>query len=133
MSGRHLRPAEQKKKEAAAQKGRDAERERAERKRRLEAGFQQVRSRPLWTSRPSGPPRGGARLNFADEKEVDRVLKAGSDYQVLQLEPGASAAEAKKRYRQMAIALHPDKCDVPRAGEAFHRVVTAYRSISSFL
>ena len=77
--------------------------------------------------------RGGARLSFADDKEVDRVLKAGSDYQVLQLEPGASAAEAKKRYRQMAIALHPDKCDAPRAGEAFHRVVTAYRSISSFL
>lgn len=76
---------------------------------------------------------GSASISFADASEVERVLKASSDYAVLQLQPGVSASQAKKRYRQMAIALHPDKCATPQAGEAFHRLVTAYRNLSSYL
>jgi curved DNA-binding protein CbpA len=31
---------------------------------------------------------------------------------VLQLKPGAGAAALRRRYREMAVALHPDKCKV---------------------
>jgi hypothetical protein len=51
-------------------------------------------------------------LSAADSQEVERVLSARTDYAVLQLQPGAQAIQIKKRYRAMAIALHPDKCKV---------------------
>ena len=50
----------------------------------------------------------------ATEREVARVLCARDDYEVLRLAPGAAMSALKKRYREMAVALHPDKCRVRR-------------------
>ena len=45
-----------------------------------------------------------------DDREVARVLKARDDYEVLRLSPGCPLPALKKRYREMAVLLHPDKC-----------------------
>ncbi len=48
----------------------------------------------------------------ANAVEVARVLAAPSDHAVMQLRPGVDKKTAKKKYRDMCIALHPDKCKV---------------------
>ena len=35
--------------------------------------------------------------------------------------------DVRRRYKLLAKALHPDKCDLPRADEAFKRVAEAFR------
>ncbi len=55
---------------------------------------------------------GRAPVSAADAAEVARVLAARDDYEVLSIQPGASSAAVRKRYREMAVALHPDKCQV---------------------
>ena len=58
-------------------------------------------------ARPDAP-----KVNAASNAEVDRVLSAKTDLDVMQVKPGASTAAIKKRYRAMTLALHPDKCKV---------------------
>lgn len=70
---------------------------------------------------------------FADDKEINRVLSAKSDYALLKLSPGCSAAELRKRYREMALSCHPDKCSHPKSQEAFRKIVTAYTSLQKYL
>lgn len=53
-----------------------------------------------------------ATVSAADAAEVARVLAARDDYAVLRVQPGASSAALRKRYREMAVSLHPDKCRV---------------------
>lgn len=53
-----------------------------------------------------------ATVSAADTAEVARVLAARDDYAVLCVQPGASSAAVRKRYREMAVSLHPDKCRV---------------------
>ena len=38
------------------------------------------------------------------------MLRARDDYEVLRLSPGCPLPVLKKRYREMAVMLHPDKC-----------------------
>ena len=52
------------------------------------------------------------KVSAASSAEVDRVLAAKTDLDVMQVKPGASTAAIKKRYRAMTLALHPDKCKV---------------------
>ena len=33
-------------------------------------------------------------------------------YELLQINPGADALSIKRKYRELAVALHPDKCKV---------------------
>lgn len=49
---------------------------------------------------------------------------------MLQVEQGASAAVIRKRYRDLAVSLHPDKCSVPDATLAFQRLVAAFTALS---
>ena len=37
------------------------------------------------------------------------LLRARDDYEVLRLSPGCTLTALKKRYREMAVVLHPDK------------------------
>lgn len=71
-------------------------------------------------------------IKFADEEEVKRVLSARNDYDVLQLQPGADAATVRRRYREMAVSLHPDKCKTDNAAQAFNRLVTAYQQLHKY-
>eukprot|EP00884_Botryococcus_braunii_P000883 jgi/Botrbrau1/10796/Bobra.0064s0002.1 len=68
----------------------------------------------------------------ADEVEVARVLAASTDYAVLQVQPGTAAADIKRRFREMAISLHPDKCKVEGASDAFQRMAAAYQNVLKF-
>ena len=113
----------------AEQQAKAAEREL--RKRKLEAGFSSAFAAAKEAA-DADIAASRAPVSFADHVEVERVLAAGSDYGVLRLAPGADAASVRKRYRAMAVQLHPDKCKVARAGDAFHRLVQAYQQLSKY-
>lgn len=51
---------------------------------------------------------------------------------LLQLQPGATGAAVRRRYRELAVTLHPDKCRSEGASEAFQRLVRAYQSLLQF-
>jgi DnaJ family protein B protein 12 len=58
---------------------------------------------------------------------VARCLRAGDDpYGVLGVARGAGEEDVKKAYRKLALKLHPDKCRVPHADEAFKAVSRAF-------
>jgi len=46
-----------------------------------------------------------------------------------QLNPGASADQIRRSFKAMAMAIHPDKCSLPAAAEAFQRLSTAYNRL----
>lgn len=48
----------------------------------------------------------------ADSTEVTRVLSAKSHLDCLQLPANSTRDALKRKYRSMAVALHPDKCKV---------------------
>jgi DnaJ-domain-containing protein 1 len=50
-------------------------------------------------------------------------------YAVLGVEPGASAAEIKKRYWRLSLLIHPDKCGHARAHDAFQAVARAAKDL----
>jgi len=50
----------------------------------------------------------------------------GSAYQVLQVSPEASDSEITKQYRKLSVLIHPDKCKLEKASEAFQVLVKAY-------
>jgi len=50
----------------------------------------------------------------------------GSAYLVLQVSPEATESEITKAYRKMSILIHPDKCKLEKASEAFQLLAKAY-------
>ncbi|KAK9916637.1 hypothetical protein WJX75_005192 [Coccomyxa subellipsoidea] len=102
----------------------------ARRKSRLEAGFAEAFKQAKQTAAADMAKPGRAPVSAADTAEVARVLAARDDYEVLGVQPGASSAAARRRYREMAVALHPDKCRVPKAKDAFQRLVRAYQEVT---
>ncbi|BDA44900.1 probable DnaJ homolog subfamily C member 5 at C-terminar half [Coccomyxa sp. Obi] len=69
-------------------------------------------------------------------KEVIRILRvlesatAEPDaYAVVGVEPDAKAADIKKRYWRLSLLIHPDKCDHPRANDAFQAVNRAAKDL----
>uniref|UniRef100_A0A7S4SBZ5 J domain-containing protein n=1 Tax=Alexandrium monilatum TaxID=311494 RepID=A0A7S4SBZ5_9DINO len=50
----------------------------------------------------------------------------GSAYQMLQVSPEASDSEITKQYRKLSVLIHPDKCKLEKASEAFQVLVKAY-------
>lgn len=73
---------------------------------------------------------GGSCAN--DFNPVSRVLKGRSHYEVLGLETGSTEEEIRVAFRQLALAVHPDKNRDPRAGEAFAKVQQVTR-VSNYL
>ena len=70
--------------------------------------------------------------NSPEAQEVRRVLETapGAYYFILQINSDASDADLKKAYRKLALRLHPDKCHVAGADEAFKRVGAAFAVLS---
>lgn len=53
-------------------------------------------------------------------------------YAVVGVEPDAKAADIKKRYWRLSLLIHPDKCDHPRANDAFQAVSRAAKDLQVF-
>eukprot|EP00727_Mastigamoeba_balamuthi_P012863 m51a1_g82 hypothetical protein (825) ;mRNA; f:266742-269561 len=63
--------------------------------------------------------------------KVSRVLGAQDHFAVLDLECHAVAVEEiKRRYKSIAVLVHPDKCRAHGAEDAFKKVVAAYEQLS---
>ena len=67
-----------------------------------------------------------------EAQEVRRVLATapGAYDFILQVTSDASDADLKKAYRKLAMRLHPDKCRMAGADEAFKRVGAAFAVLS---
>ncbi|NXV52941.1 DJC14 protein, partial [Uria aalge] len=83
-----------------------------------------------------GPGAGGAPAG--SEEEVSRLLAMAevpeeelNPFQVLGVEATASDAELKKAYRRLAVLVHPDKNQHPRAEAAFKVLRAAWDIVSS--
>ncbi|KAE8626509.1 hypothetical protein XENTR_v10006648 [Xenopus tropicalis] len=83
----------------------------------------------------TGSPRMG---KFQPGEEVERLLTMAdipeedlNPFQVLGVEVNASDAELKKAYRQLAVLVHPDKNNHPRAEEAFKVLRAAWDTVSN--
>lgn len=120
--------------QAAARRAANAEeqqRQKELRRRKLEAGFSEA-FEAAKAAAAQEIAAGRAAAVSANECEVQRVLRAKSDYDVLQLEPGADAAAVRRRFREMAVTLHPDKCRLPGASDAFQRLVLAFQGVAKY-
>lgn len=68
------------------------------------------------------------------EEIVTRILASkydpkqgfGSAYQILQVSPEASESDITKQYRKLSVLIHPDKCKLDRASDAFQVLNKAY-------
>ncbi|KAK0469711.1 chaperone regulator [Desarmillaria tabescens] len=69
---------------------------------------------------------------FQREVEVERILKALklNPYDILDLDESATPDDIKKRYRQLSLFIHPDKCSHQRAPEAFDILKKAESELS---
>lgn len=69
------------------------------------------------------------------EVEVARLLQEHhawvnlDPFLVLGLAPDAEEEEIKRHYRALSAVVHPDKCSLPRASEAFEEVKRAYQTL----
>ncbi|KAF8907304.1 DnaJ-domain-containing protein [Gymnopilus junonius] len=69
---------------------------------------------------------------FQREVEVERIFKAFklNAYDILDVDEQATAEEIKRKYRQLSLFIHPDKCSHPRAPEAFDILKKAESELS---
>ncbi|CAA7266957.1 unnamed protein product [Cyclocybe aegerita] len=69
---------------------------------------------------------------FQREVEVERIFKAFklNPYDILDIKETATADEIKKKYRQLSLFIHPDKCSHERAPEAFDILKKAESELS---
>jgi hypothetical protein len=65
------------------------------------------------------------------EDAIQRILRAKDYYAILDVPRDCSDIEIKKQYRKLALLLHPDKCSVDGCEEAFKKVSSAYKCLSS--
>lgn len=64
---------------------------------------------------------------------IEKVMHAATPHTVLRLPPDQTPppAQIKRVYRQLCLELHPDRCHVERAEEAFKRVQAAYEALTN--
>lgn len=63
------------------------------------------------------------------EDIVTRMIskaKSASAYELLQISPDATEGEVTKQYRKLSVMIHPDKCQLEGASEAFQILAKAY-------
>lgn len=58
--------------------------------------------------------------------KYDPKQGVGSAFQVLQMSPEASETDISKQYKRLSVLIHPDKCKLEAASEAFQLLVRAY-------
>ena len=73
---------------------------------------------------PAGPSPEEKARQTAQAAEV--LMDLPNYYRVLGLEPGATDAEIKARYRKLAVSCHPDRSSEPEAMQKFEAINEAY-------
>jgi DnaJ family protein C protein 8 len=63
-------------------------------------------------------------LTFKDIALID-------PFDILNISYNSTDEQIKRKYRSTAIQIHPDKCGLPQAGEAFHILENAYKFLLS--
>ena len=87
-------------------------------------------------ARPTVAPAGSADAEMTIESECERILlcpPAAPPLKVLGLreEHYPTVDDVRRRFRHLAMRLHPDKCSLARAEEAFKRLSAAYRLLDT--
>lgn len=77
--------------------------------------------------------RGGDRRFRVRVTCVSTSPVASDPYKTLSIRPGASEAEVKKAFRQLALKYHPDVCRGSNCGVQFHQINEAYDMVMSNL
>ncbi|KAF8638334.1 hypothetical protein AX17_002354 [Amanita inopinata Kibby_2008] len=69
---------------------------------------------------------------FQREVEVERILKAFklNPYDILDINESATPEGIKKKYKQISLFIHPDKCPHAKAPEAFDLIKKAESELS---
>lgn len=106
------------------------ESEREAKREKLETGFAGALAAEF--GKLDNNPASMNQLVAADKDEVDRILSAHTDYEVLNLYPGVDAFTVRKKYREMAVKLHPDRCTADGASDAFQKMVKSYKQILKY-
>ncbi|KAH0788266.1 dnaJ subfamily B member 14 [Histomonas meleagridis] len=64
------------------------------------------------------------------QEECERILRARTHYEVLQLEKTCTTEEVRRSYKRIALKVHPDRNKHPKATEAFQKISIAYETLS---
>lgn len=124
--------AQKRQKEAQeAQAAQEARQEQAKRRAKLEAGFAEAFKRAKEVADAELAQRKRP-LKMASSDEIRRVLEANTDLDCLQVKAGVDALTIKRKYKELAVALHPDKCKEEGATDAFQRLVKAYQNLLKY-
>jgi len=92
-----------------------------ERKTKIQSSFKQVFNVP---EKESPGPNG-----IASRDDIHRILNSRSDYDCFQLSQPTMLSTIKKKYKELARMLHPDKCNLDGAKEAFIKIGEAYERL----
>ena len=77
-----------------------------------------------------GAKRQGGCNSAEAVRTVGTLLELDGDpHAALGLSRGAGAAAVRRRYRELALLVHPDKCEHARAAEAFAVLTRCYKAI----
>ncbi|KAL3130262.1 hypothetical protein ABBQ38_008095 [Trebouxia sp. C0009 RCD-2024] len=125
-----VQAAEHKRKKAAleAHAAQEEKHEQGKRRAKLEAGFAEAFKHAKQMADAEAAQR-KTPVKLASADEIRRVLNAKTDYDCLQVNLQADALTIKRKYKELAVALHPDKCKAAGATDAFQRLVKAYQNL----
>ncbi|KAK1363966.1 chaperone protein dnaJ 8, chloroplastic-like [Heracleum sosnowskyi] len=65
--------------------------------------------------------------------KISCVSTFSDPYKTLRINKGASEAEVKKAFRQLALQYHPDVCKGSNCGVQFHQINEAYDAVMASL
>ncbi|CAG9471859.1 unnamed protein product [Plasmodium vivax] len=74
----------------------------------------------------------GKKLNKGDaQSEIARLLanKNSSPFEIFDIHEDINMEMIKSKYRRLSVLIHPDKCKIEKASEAFHILNKAYEEL----
>lgn len=125
----HMQQERQQAKEAEHQQQQQKQAELQRKKAAIAKGFAAVADPLATDAGGQGQGKVAKTVVSVTDADLQRILDSKCDYACLQLHIGANSAQVRKSYRQLAMALHPDKCKLEGAADAFQKVNAAYNRL----